>query len=82
MSDARLRVDSIETTGKLREYLAKAIVDVKRGALDVDRANTMVKAARSITESMYSEVKVKSMAVELGAKPQAEIGDLKLGEPV
>jgi len=68
----------IRTTGQLRNYLAKVLLDVSEGRIDPDKGRTIVKVAAQINESFYSEVKIASVQHEAG-KVFAELGNLELG---
>lgn len=70
--------DSIKTTGELRAFLAKAMVDVQSGAMDLDRANRIVKLAGQINESLYAEVKVAKMRFDVNEPPDT-LGETLLG---
>ena len=70
----------IKTTGNLRTILAKAAQDVVSGELEVERAKTLHKLAKNITESLYSETKIAIFRNESGQKAEA-FGALSLGDP-
>ena len=57
---------SISTTGQLREFLSNMLIGVKDGKISTDQASRMVKIAQQITESFYSEVKVKQVHLQAG----------------
>ena len=68
---------TIITTGDLRKALIDAIVDVRHGHLDVPRAQSIAKLASQVTESLYAELKVYKMQVDLG-KEGSELNTLPL----
>lgn len=71
--------DEIQTTGQLRELLARAAQLVIVGDLPIDRATTLHKLARNITDSLYSETKIAMFQHEV-AGPQFAMGELPIGE--
>ena len=68
----------IETTGQLREVLAKAAQDVLSGSLEIERATALHKLAKNISESLYSETKI-AMFHKDSDQPVSNFGDLPLG---
>jgi len=70
--------DSIKTTGQLRTFLAKAMIDVRSGALDLERATRLVKLASQINENFYAEVNVAKLCFNAN-KPPAPLGETLLG---
>jgi hypothetical protein len=69
----------IKTTGQLRTALAKACQDVLSGELDVEKAQTLHKLAKNISESLYSETKIAMFRNDVGMEI-SEIGELHLGD--
>jgi hypothetical protein len=68
----------IKTTGQLREMLASAAKNVLDGSLDIEKAMTLHKLAKNISESLYSETKIAMFSHEVG-KDIPEMGNLLLG---
>jgi hypothetical protein len=68
----------IKTTGQLRELLANAAKSVLDGSLDIEKAMTLHKLAKNISESLYSETKIAMFSNEIG-KTIPAMGDLPLG---
>jgi hypothetical protein len=68
----------IKTTGQLRELLANAAKSVLDGSLDIEKAMTLHKLAKNISESLYSETKIAMFNNEIG-KTIPAMGDLPLG---
>jgi hypothetical protein len=68
----------IKTTGDLREFLAKAMVDVQSGELNLDKAARITKLAGQINESFYAEVKVAKTRTEAGSV-MPNLGELTIG---
>jgi K+/H+ antiporter YhaU regulatory subunit KhtT len=68
----------IKTTGQLRELLANAAQNVLDGSLDIEKATTLHKLAKNISESLYSETKIAMFSHEVG-KTIPEMGNLPLG---
>lgn len=70
----------IKTTGQLREFLAKMIVDVESGSIDLDKASRITKLAGQINESFYAEVKVAKTRAEAG-HIMSDIGSMSVCDP-
>ena len=68
----------IKTTGQLREVLALAISQLQSGAIGIDQANAMHKLSKNITDSLYSETKIKMFEHEIGSTTHV-MGDLPIG---
>ena len=68
----------IKTTGQLRELLANAAKSVLDGSLDIEKAMTLHKLAKNISESLYSETKIAMFNNEIG-KTIPAMGGLPLG---
>lgn len=77
MSDA---AREIKTTGQLRATLAKAAKDVLDGNLEIEKADVLHKLARNITDSIYSETKIKMFQHDL-KEALEPLGALPLGDP-
>lgn len=56
----------IKTTGDLREVLAETINAVKDGSMAIEQANSMHKLAKNISDSLYSETKIRMFSTEIG----------------
>ena len=68
----------IRTTGQLREVLADTIKQVLDGSLDIEKASAMHKLAKNISDSLYSETKIRMFAHEIGDVTE-RMGDMPLG---
>jgi K+/H+ antiporter YhaU regulatory subunit KhtT len=68
----------IKKTGQLRQLLANAAKSVLDGSLDIEKAMTLHKLAKNISESLYSETKIAMFSNEIG-KTIPAMGDLPLG---
>ncbi len=68
----------IRTTGQLREILADAIKDVIEGNIETDDANAIHKLSKNITDSLYSETKMRMFEKDIG-KEAPKMGDMPLG---
>lgn len=68
---------SIKTTGELRAFLADTIEKVASGELGVDRAAQIQKLSGQLTESMYAEVKVSALRIQLG-RHAGEFGEMSV----
>lgn len=77
----RKRPSNIRTTGDLREVLADSIKMVMNGSMDIDKANAMHKLSKNISDSLYSETKIRMFAHEVG-ESTASMGDMPLGGTV
>ena len=71
---------SIKTTGQLRTVLANAARDVINGSLDIEKASTLHKLAKNITESLYSETKIAMFNHDSGSAAHT-MGELPIGDP-
>ncbi len=69
----------ITTTGELRHFLSQAIVGIKNGDLDIQKAAQITKMAAQINESIYSEIKANALLLS-SAKAVAEFGKLEIGQ--
>lgn len=69
----------IDTTGKLRAFLAQTVDDVASGRMDVAKASQVAKLAGKITESFYVEVKTAALQLEMG-RQSVPLGELAIGE--
>lgn len=72
--------NEIRTTGDLRTMLANCVKAVAQGSMDIERAQTVHKLAKNITESLYSETKIAMFRHEV-AQPCERFGDLPIGAP-
>ena len=70
----------IKTTGHLRSILADAAAAVINGDLDIDKANALHKLAKNISDSLYSETKIKMLQMEAN-ETVSPLGELPLGDP-
>lgn len=68
----------MKTTGDLRKALAKAAVDVLDGRISIEKAQTLHKLARNITDSLYSEAKIDALQKDLG-REVAKFGAMPIG---
>jgi hypothetical protein len=68
----------IKTTGDLRQVLADTIVSVINGDIEIDDANAMQKLAKNITDSLYSETKIRMFANDIG-ETNKKMGDMNIG---
>lgn len=71
-------MSEIKTTGQLRELLAQTIVGVVNGSVEIDDANAVHKLSKNISDSLYSETKIKMFSHEIG-QAVPDMGDLPLG---
>ena len=71
-------VSNIKTTGQLREVLADTIKMVMNGSINIEKANAMHKLAKNISDSLYSETKIRMFEHEVNETSEA-MGDMKLG---
>ena len=73
-------MSKMKTTGQLRQFLADALIAVKDGQMDTDKARNITKMAAQINESIYSEIKSTRVLSELG-REVAEMGEMAIGQP-
>lgn len=69
-----------KTTGQLRTVLAEVLQGVLDGTVEIERATSMHKLAKNISESLYSETKIAMFRNEIGERPE-KFGSLALGDP-
>jgi hypothetical protein len=69
----------ITNTGELRAFLCSTINSVANGTFDVNKAKEVIKLAAQVNESLYAEVKVARIQLELG-REVTKFGGLQLGE--
>lgn len=55
----------IETTGDVRRTLAQTMVDVRTGAISVDKALAVAALSKALTDSIQSEVNVAKVRVSM-----------------
>ena len=70
----------IRTTGQLRELLADATKWVLNGSMDIEKAQAIHKLAKNISDSLYSETKIRMFEKEAGETIH-KMGELPLGDP-
>jgi hypothetical protein len=73
-------VKEVKTTGQLRTMLANAAKGVMQGELAIDKAIALHKLAKNISESLYSETKIRMFHTEVGQTVE-RLGELELGDP-
>lgn len=69
----------IRTTGELREFLVQAIIDVRAGTLDPEKAKNITRLASQVNDSFFSEIKCALVRKSLGQQ-NTEIGDLPINK--
>jgi hypothetical protein len=67
----------IKTTGDMRKQLAKAAMDVVEGRMSIEKAQTLHKLSRNITDSLYSEAKIGALQNDLG-REVAKFGEMPI----
>ena len=72
---------AINTAGDLRQFLCNSINSVANGTLDIAKAREISKLAGQVNESIYAEVKVARMQIDLGKEAGKSfiLGELKMG---
>ena len=73
------KIGELKTTGQLRTMLANAAKGVLNGDLDTDRAMSLHKLAKNISDSLYSETKIAMFRREVGQELEP-FGQLPIGE--
>ena len=73
--------EKIRTTGKLREILADTISGVISGEVEIDQASAVHKLAKNVSDSLYSETKIRMFEKEIGGTTE-KMGDMCLGESI
>ena len=74
-------MSSVKTAGQLRAFLLSAMEEVKAGKLTIERATIAIKGAAQVNESIYAELKAKSLAKQLG-EAQHVFGKMPLEDDI
>lgn len=69
----------IQTAGQLREFLCMQLLGIKNGDVEINKASAITKMAEQITNSLYSEMKMKQLQLAAGEN-YAKIGSMALGD--
>lgn len=69
----------IATTGQLRDFLAKTMIAVQSGNIDLEKASRITKLAGQVNESFYAEAKIARIRAEAGEQMPA-LGSLRIGQ--
>lgn len=72
-------MSTVKTTSQLREFLLATMESVKDGKLAYEKASVIIKGASQVNESIYAELKAKSLAKDMGDKRYA-LGELPIAE--
>ncbi len=72
-------MSTVKTAGQLRELLLQTMEDVKNNKLAFEKASVVIKGASQVNESIYAELKAKSLAKELGDK-RYQLGSMPIAE--
>lgn len=73
------KTTEIRTTGQLRELLADTIKWTLNGSCDIEKAQAVHKLSKNISDSLYSETKIRMFSHEVGETIK-DMGNLPLGE--
>ena len=68
----------MNTTGDMRKVLANAALSVIEGKMSIEKAQTLHKLSRNITDSLYSEAKIGALQKDLG-REVARFGQMPIG---
>jgi len=72
-------LESIKTTGDLREYLCGAIADVVSGDLDLDKARELTKLSTQVNNSLHAEIKAIRLESDLSRDPKI-LGETRINK--
>lgn len=72
-------MSTVKTTAQLRELLLDTMEQVKNGKLAFEKASVVIKGASQVNESIYAELKAKTLAKDLGDRRYA-LGSLPITE--
>jgi len=72
-------VSNVKTTSQLREFLLETMEGVKNGKLAYEKASVIIKGASQVNESIYAELKAKSLAKDMGDK-RYDLGKLPIAD--
>ncbi len=70
---------ALSTSGKVRDFLAMAMMGVKNGDLSTEKAAQIGKLAGPLHTSLYSEAKLATLTAKSGKTPP-RLGTLPIGE--
>jgi len=70
--------NEMKTTGDMRRELARAAIAVVEGRMSIEKATTLHKLSRNITDSLYSEAKIAMIQKDLG-RDVATLGSMPIG---
>ena len=69
----------INTTGKVRSFLADTLENIQNGAIEVEKAHAIVKMANQIHQSLQAEAKIMKIRADAG-QAVGKLGHMEVGE--
>lgn len=69
----------INTTGKVRIFLADTLESIKNGSIEVEKAHAIVKMANQIHQSLHAEAKIMKIRADAG-QTIGRLGHMEVGE--
>jgi len=69
----------INTTGKVRAFLADTLANIQNGSIEVEKAHAIVKMANQIHQSLQAEAKIMKIRADAG-QAVGKLGHMEVGE--
>lgn len=69
----------INTTGKVRAFLADTLEKIQSGDIEVEKAHAIVKMANQIHQSLQAEAKIMKIRADAG-QAVGRLGHMEVGE--
>lgn len=69
----------INTTGKVRAFLADTLEKIQSGNIEVEKAHAIVKMANQIHQSLQAEAKIMKIRADAG-QAVGRLGHMEVGE--
>ena len=69
----------INTTGKVRAFLADTLAKIQDGDIEVEKAHAIVKMANQIHQSLQAEAKIMKIRADAG-QAVGRLGHMEVGE--
>lgn len=69
----------INTTGKVRNFLADTLESIQNGTIEVEKAHAIVKMANQIHQSLQAEAKIMKIRADAG-QAVGKLGHMEVGE--
>jgi hypothetical protein len=74
--------ETIRTSGDLRRFLAQTMLDVRSGAVSIDKADKIANLAKEVTSSLQSEVNAAKTSMLLRKEGMSTMHVAHLGQMI